>query len=207
MKKESFGCVLRLLFFMGFPAFGIWLVWGYGLFACFGVAIVGLVVAQIVSYSIPATRIVSSSIPRGAENNIESDDKETRIPANVIRDDFGGRYNPATGKYEWGDLRSEAEKRFQSDLQAGKGLEPDVKELIAELIQIGQNEGYLSTEPSGKFNSDNHHIRAREIGERLDKLGGLTLMQETYSRVRPKVSNDRAKGLEYAWRYIGRWEP
>jgi hypothetical protein len=104
------------------------------------------------------------------------------------------------------DLRDEKERQIEKKAYAGESLGPEVDRLVAELMQIGRTDGYLSMQPGGKFNENCRHIRAREIGEALNKRGGMDLMQAAYYRVRAALP-DEARSLESAWGYIGEWLP
>ncbi len=79
--------------------------------------------------------------------------------------------------------------------------------LIAELIQIGKKEDFLSEHPGGLYNGQCHHIRTRAIGRRLNELGGLPLMETARDRVRRKLGVNLTSHLEYAWSDIGGWIP
>jgi tetratricopeptide (TPR) repeat protein len=46
-----------------------------------------------------------------------------------------------------------------------------LRALIDELVQIGLTDGFLSTRPAGKFDEYNRHMRAREIGHLIVKIG------------------------------------
>lgn len=81
----------------------------------------------------------------------------------------------------------------------------DVERMLDELIRIGKTDDFLSERPGGAFNRDCRHIRAREIGTRLDEIGGLTLMQYANRRVRRKLGKNLSWHLEAAWRDIGGW--
>ncbi len=83
----------------------------------------------------------------------------------------------------------------------------EVKKLLADLIKIGEMDDFLSVHPGGDFNIRCHHIRARRIGERLNKLGGLELMQAARSHVRRKLKPVMAEHLDYCWQDIGDWQP
>ena len=78
--------------------------------------------------------------------------------------------------------------------------------LVAELIQIGRTDGYLSNTPGGSFNEYRQHIRAREIGEALNERGGMDMMRAACYRVRAALPGE-ARSLESAWGGIGRWLP
>lgn len=81
----------------------------------------------------------------------------------------------------------------------------DVELLFKELISIGIESDFLSERPGGGFNGHCRNIRAREIGMKLDEMGGLDLMQWVYRRVRKKLGRNMAEHLEYAWDDIGPW--
>ncbi len=83
----------------------------------------------------------------------------------------------------------------------------EVNELIEELIKIGKQDDYLSERPGGLFNGQYRHIRARAIGNRLNAIGGLPLMQYAHDRVRKKLGLSLVSHLEYAWTDIGEWVP
>jgi hypothetical protein len=80
-----------------------------------------------------------------------------------------------------------------------------VDQLIDELLKIGEAEDYLSEFPGGRFNRRCRHIRAREIGESLDQLGGFPLMDFVYDRVRRKLGAQLADHLDFAWFGVGHW--
>lgn len=82
----------------------------------------------------------------------------------------------------------------------------EVQELIDELIKIGQLEDYLSEHPGGAFNVQCRHVRCRQIGKRLDEIGGYALMQYAFDRVRKKAGKVPASHLEYAWDEVGSWK-
>ena len=49
----------------------------------------------------------------------------------------------------------------------------EVDKLLNELFQIGVEQDYLSERPGGAYNHQCRHVRTREIGRRLDEIGGL----------------------------------
>lgn len=81
----------------------------------------------------------------------------------------------------------------------------DVERLLDELVRIGKTDDFLSERPGGGFNRDSRHIRAREIGERLNELGGVPLMEYAYRHVRRKLGKNLAWHLQAAWKDIGEW--
>ncbi len=89
-------------------------------------------------------------------------------------------------------------------LPAQKG---EIERLINNLIQIGQKEDFLSERPGGSFNAQCRHIGAREIGRRLDTMGGFELMEFVLKRVRRRLGANLAAHLSYAWTDIGKWIP
>jgi hypothetical protein len=81
----------------------------------------------------------------------------------------------------------------------------EVSQLEKELIVIGSKEDFLSERPGGAFNAQCQHRRAREIGTRLNTMGGMPLMWKAYQKVQRKAGKTAAAHLEYAWAEIGRW--
>ena len=104
------------------------------------------------------------------------------------------------------DLRDDKERHIERDAYGGESLGAEADQLIAELIRIGRSDGYLSMNHGGKFGKDGKHVRAREIGEALNKRGGMELMQAAYYRVRATIP-EKARSLESAWGHIGEWLP
>lgn len=86
-------------------------------------------------------------------------------------------------------------------------LRSEVNRLIEELYKIGTTDDYLSEHPGGYFNADCHHRRAREIGKRLNDVGGLDLMAAVRRGVKAKLGANLAGHLDYCWRNIGKWMP
>ena len=77
----------------------------------------------------------------------------------------------------------------------------EINAFVAELNAIGLKDGFLSFRPGGKFNEQCRHIRAREIGMRLNMMGGSSLMRKAYER----VDCPKARQLSAAWDEIGNW--
>jgi hypothetical protein len=87
-------------------------------------------------------------------------------------------------------------------------LRDEVEKLLAELIEIGKRDDYLSERHLPGFNSQYRHVRARAIGKRLNDIGGLPLMEYAHRLVRRKTGKAGralAEHLEYAWAEIGDW--
>jgi hypothetical protein len=81
----------------------------------------------------------------------------------------------------------------------------EVDRMIEELLRIGKVDDFLSERSGGAFNRECRHIRAREIGKRLDELGGVDLMLYANRRVRRKLGKNMSWHLEAAWKDIGKW--
>ncbi len=84
----------------------------------------------------------------------------------------------------------------------------EVEKLLAELVEIGLRDDFLSERPGAGFNVQCRHIRARQIGTRLNDIGGLVLMEYAQRFVRRKSGKpgrSLAEHLEYAWAEIGDW--
>jgi hypothetical protein len=87
-------------------------------------------------------------------------------------------------------------------------LNGEVDKLLAELVQIGLRDDFLSERPGAGFNSQCRHIRARQIGTRLNDIGRLPMMQFAQRYVRRKggkKGRSLYEHLEYAWAEIGDW--
>ena len=92
---------------------------------------------------------------------------------------------------------------FQKPYPATRAQE--VEHLIEDLYRIGKTEDFLSERPGGSFNRECRHIRAREIGTRLNEIGGLALMEYANRQVRRKLGKNLSWHLEAAWKDIGKW--
>ena len=90
---------------------------------------------------------------------------------------------------------------FSRQQSAAPARVPELAAFIAELNAIGLQDGFLSFRPGGKFNQQCRHIRAREIGMRLNMIGGSSLMRKVYER----VECPKARQLAAAWDEIGDW--
>jgi hypothetical protein len=83
----------------------------------------------------------------------------------------------------------------------------EVKRLLADLVNIGKLDDYLSLRPGSPFDVRCHHTGARRIGERLNRIGGLPLMQAARSHVKRKLKPVLAEHLDHCWTDIGEWQP
>jgi hypothetical protein len=83
---------------------------------------------------------------------------------------------------------------------------PEVERLIEELVKIGKTDDFLC-ERRGMpgFNLQMRHNRARQIGTRLDEIGGMALMEYAQRQVKRKSTKALAEHLEYCWDEIGKW--
>lgn len=79
--------------------------------------------------------------------------------------------------------------------------------MVEELVRIGKAEDFLSERPGGSFNAQCRHVRARDIGKRLNEIGGFALMEQIYKRIRKQLGAQLASHLSYAWADIGKWVP
>ncbi len=81
----------------------------------------------------------------------------------------------------------------------------EVERMLDELVRIGKTDDFLSERPGGGFNFECRHIRTREIGKRLNEIGGLPLMEYADRYVRRKLGKNLSWHLEAAWKDIGQW--
>jgi hypothetical protein len=83
-----------------------------------------------------------------------------------------------------------------SDMDLGPRLE--------ELIRIGRSSGYVGS-PGGPFDEHHNNIRAREIGDAYNKIGGMDLMLEVHARVVRSLGPVKGRELEACWGGVGAW--
>ncbi len=83
----------------------------------------------------------------------------------------------------------------------------EVNKLLSELVKIGKMDDFLSLQPGGPFNVRCHHTGARQIGKRLNEIGGLELMQAARWHIKGKLKETMAEHLDYCWQDIGEWQP
>lgn len=70
--------------------------------------------------------------------------------------------------------------------------------MTRELVEIGTGRGFMTVEKDDE--------RTREIGHRLDRLGGMELMQRVHANVSQQLPyRARSRELERAWDGIGDW--
>jgi len=82
----------------------------------------------------------------------------------------------------------------------------EVLKLTAELIQIGRMDDFLSLSTGGAFDIQCHHRRARDIGKRLNELGGVDLMISIRQRIQRKLKATLAEHLDHCWKGVGDWK-
>jgi hypothetical protein len=95
--------------------------------------------------------------------------------------------------------------RFFSKKPYPREKKEEVEKLIQELYDIGKRDDFLSERPGYPFNSQCRHIQARDIGKRLNEIGGFELMEYAASRVHKKLGSALSSHLEFAWSEIGDW--
>ena len=83
----------------------------------------------------------------------------------------------------------------------------EFRKLLEELIKIGKTDDFLSLQPGGPFNARCHHTGARKIGERLNEIGGIELMQAARAYVARKLKPILAEHLDHCWSNIGDGQP
>ncbi len=86
-------------------------------------------------------------------------------------------------------------------------MRTEIERLIEDLVRIGEKEDFLSERSGGSFNAQCRHSRAREIGARLNQVGGIELMEYAHKKVRKRLGANLASHLAYAWAEIGKWVP
>ena len=82
----------------------------------------------------------------------------------------------------------------------------EVKTMIDKLVRIGRTDDYLSLVPGGAFDMHCHHREAREIGKRLNEMGGVPLMFAVRNDIRRKLKDTLAEHLDHCWKDIGGWQ-
>ncbi len=83
----------------------------------------------------------------------------------------------------------------------------EVKKIINDLIRIGKQDDFISLSPGGDFDIRCHHRQARDLGKRLNDMGGLDLMMAVRMRIRRKLKSVMAEHLDHCWKEIGDWQP
>ena len=109
-------------------------------------------------------------------------------------------------KNQWGEtaLQCAAGQKDLQELLSNSGA-GEFDHLTAELIEIYRADGFLTDSPRDKFNKDKRNIRAIEIGERLNEMGGKKMMQHAYSKFKGELGGIPARELEWIWDGVGEW--
>ena len=129
---------------------------------------------------------------------------------------FMGLFGKRGERPEVVDLRSDADRQRQKQAAAGISLGSEIDGLVEELLRIDRTDGLLSErrrqgKPAdserrdSRFDDHGRHLRAREIGETLNKQGGYPLMAKVAYRVEARGGHLSLSYLESCWHEIGRW--
>jgi len=103
-------------------------------------------------------------------------------------------------------LCPDEELDIEKAAEAGLSLGREADRLVDELIKAGCKEGFLSSESGGRFDQNGRSIRAQQIGQRLNEIGGLRLMKTAWWRVRFTLSpSPTSRDLDITWDLIGDW--
>jgi hypothetical protein len=108
--------------------------------------------------------------------------------------------------FDFIDLRSDKEKQIEREAYDSLSLGTEADSLVTELIEIGRTCDFVS-DSGDSYDGNGYHKRAREIGIRLNEIGGMELMLSVYCRVVAKLGPGLGRSLEVAWGYIGGWWP
>jgi hypothetical protein len=103
------------------------------------------------------------------------------------------------------DLRPPNHREMADEARRGVSLGPQVDRLVDDLVRIGTQHGFLSYYAGRKYDCLGRHKRARYIGERLNTLGGLELMQAACLRVDYRTRGKGGRLLEQVWDGVGEW--
>ncbi len=82
----------------------------------------------------------------------------------------------------------------------------EVRVMIEKLEKIGRTDDFLSLVPGGTFDMHCHHREAREIGKRLNEMGGVPIMMAVRNNIRRKLKDTLAEHLDHCWKDIGDWQ-
>ena len=94
----------------------------------------------------------------------------------------------------------------EKEAEIGISLGDKVDNMIQELIRIGGEEGFVSFDSGKIYDEEGRNRKARNIGKRLDEIGGLRLMMVAWWRVRFALSPGPAgRDLDVIWDGIGEW--
>ena len=82
----------------------------------------------------------------------------------------------------------------------------EVNQMIDELVKIGRMDDFISLTPGGPFDFQCHHREAKEIGRRLNVIGGIPLMMGVRQTIKHKLKDVLAEHLDHCWKGIGDWQ-
>lgn len=103
-------------------------------------------------------------------------------------------------------LCSDEDLDIEKQAATGSSLGRESDGLVDELIKIGCKTGFLASESGDGLDRNGCSIRVRQIGQRLNEIGGLRLMKIAWWRVRFALSPGPAsRDLGMAWDLIGDW--
>lgn len=86
----------------------------------------------------------------------------------------------------------------------------EVAELAAELVLMAESDPYIDSINAHSFLGDKKE-RVRQIGQRLEELGGFDLMLVVHEHITKELgpitpfASAYGRGLELAWDGIGVW--
>ena len=100
------------------------------------------------------------------------------------------------------DLRSSEDRGIAQRARDGQSLGPEIDSLVAELIEIGERDEFITI---NEQRENVHDPRAKEIGRILELRGGRPLMQAAYYKVEGRCGSTLANHLSYVWSGIGGW--
>lgn len=82
----------------------------------------------------------------------------------------------------------------------------EINNLIDRLLIIGKQDDFLSVTPGGPFDHQCHHREAKEIGRRVNAIGGVPLMEAVRNVIKRKLKAVMAEHLDHAWKGVGDWQ-
>jgi len=82
----------------------------------------------------------------------------------------------------------------------------EVKKMIEELVVIGRTDDFLSKKTTTIKNIQCHHREAKQIGARLNQIGGIPLMMAVRQTIKYKLKDVLAEHLDHCWKGVGDWQ-
>lgn len=80
----------------------------------------------------------------------------------------------------------------------------EIGRLVAELIEMGRRDPNPETELYAAY-LEKDKPRAREIGERLNEIGGHALMEQVHQTIVATAPPYSGRHLDFAWDGVGDW--